>query len=60
MYEAGYDEKTIQESMGHSSLAMTRHYDRRKPKKVKRDLINSTFGFQIPTGDGCEKEVEGL
>ena len=52
MYEAGYDEKTIQENMGHSSLAMTRHYDRRTKKEVSRELTNSTFGFQLPSGDG--------
>ncbi len=55
MYDAGYDEKTIQANMGHSSLAMTRHYDRRQRKGVERDLINSTFGFNFPTGDGINQ-----
>jgi len=55
MYDAGYDEKTIQANMGHSSLAMTRHYDRRKRKAIERSMVNNTFGFQIPTGDGENK-----
>ena len=34
MYDLGYDEKTIQKNMGHSSLVMTRHYDRRQKKTL--------------------------
>ncbi len=51
MYDAGFDEKTIQEEMGHSNIGMTRHYDRRTKKEVSKELINSTFGFKIPSGD---------
>ena len=48
MYDLGYDEKTIQKNMGHSSLGMTRHYDRRQKKAVDPKLINEAFGFEIP------------
>ena len=47
MYDLGYDEKTIQKNMGHSSLVMTRHYDRRQKKTVDPKLINEAFGFEI-------------
>lgn len=47
MYDLGMDEKTIQSNMGHSSLDMTRHYDRRKKKPVERSVVNSVFGFNI-------------
>ncbi len=48
MYDAEMDEKTIQEFMGHSSLAMTRHYDRRAKKDISRDVLNNTLGFNMP------------
>ena len=48
MYELGIDEKTIQSQMGHSSLAMTRHYDRRKPKDVSDKQIETLYGYSLP------------
>lgn len=59
MYEAGFDEKTIQKCMGHTSVAMTRHYDRRKKKITDRDLINSTFGYNL-LGDGTKNNDKTL
>ena len=48
MYDAGVDEKTIQYLMGHSSIEMTRHYDRRVNKKLDNNQLNSVFGFNFP------------
>ena len=48
MYDAGVDEKTIQYLMGHSSIEMTRHYDRRVSKKLDSKQLNSVFGFNFP------------
>ena len=45
MYEKGVDEKKIQTDMGHSSLSMTRHYDRRKAKPMQEDLVEELFGY---------------
>ena len=48
MYEAGVDERTIQYLMGHSSIEMTRHYDRRTAKKLDVSTLNNVFGFDCP------------
>ncbi len=48
MYDMGIDEKTIQLNMGHASLGMTRHYDRRQKKQLDPELVNEAFGFRIP------------
>lgn len=49
MYEAGLDERTIQTLMGHSSIEMTRHYDRRKKKILSDTQINMVFGYELPS-----------
>lgn len=48
MYSEGIDERIIQFYMGHSSLEMTRHYDRRIPKKLDENAVNKAFGHQLP------------
>lgn len=48
MYELGLDETTIQKKMGHSSIAMTRHYNRSKGKDIDRETINALFGYELP------------
>ena len=44
----GCSERTIQYYMGHASLEMTRHYDRRKVKKLDESAINKAFGYELP------------
>ena len=48
MYDNGVDEKINQYFMGHEEIATTRHYDRRKPKKLSPDEVNSVFGYELP------------
>lgn len=48
MYENGVDERTIQYNMGHQTVTTTRHYDRRKQKKLDDEMVNKIFGFDIP------------
>ncbi len=48
LYENGIDENTIRYYMGHSSIGMTRHYDRRKVKRLTTEEINKTLGFSVP------------
>ncbi len=44
MYELQIDEKDIQAEMGHSTLEMTRHYDRRRSKRFTDEKANLVFG----------------
>ena len=45
MYEAGFDEKVIQKSAGHSTLDMTRHYNRdRRTITADREQWEALFG----------------
>lgn len=44
MYAKGVDENVIQACMGHASLTMTRHYDRRARKPMSTELTNEIFG----------------
>lgn len=46
MYEMNVEEKTIQEMMGHSSLQMTRHYDRRQAKDITEEDADAIFGYK--------------
>ena len=48
MYENNIDENIIQYNMGHSSVDMTRKYDRRKKKKLDDNTVNNVFGFELP------------
>ena len=48
MYFNNMNEKDIQYYMGHESVEMTRHYDRREKKRLDRDTVNQVFGFQLP------------
>ena len=51
LYDNNVDENTIRYYMGHSTIGMTRHYDRRKAKRLSEDKVNSLFGFSIPEGN---------
>ncbi len=42
----GVDEKTIQEMMGHSTVQMTRHYDRRQAKEISAEDADEIFGYR--------------
>ena len=55
MYENGVDEKVNQYFMGHEEIATTRHYDRRKPKKLDPNEVNSVFGFELPASMAEDK-----
>lgn len=44
MYDLNVDEKAIQSAMGHSSLGMTRYYDRRQMKRFSDEEANLVFG----------------
>ncbi len=44
MYELQIDEKDIQAEMWHSTLEMTRHYDRRRSKRFTDEKANLVFG----------------
>lgn len=44
MYEQGVDEKVIQKYMGHTTLQMTQHYDRRKAHELDYETVNQVFG----------------
>lgn len=46
MYEMNVDEKSIQEMMGHSSVQMTRHYDRRQAKMITEEDADVLFGYE--------------
>ena len=48
MYENDVDERTIQYNMGQKEISTTRHYDRRKPKKLDDETVNKVFGFELP------------
>jgi len=48
MYDNNIDERTIQNKMGHSTIAMTRYYDRRKRKNLDKSKVNTVFGYEIP------------
>lgn len=48
MYDNGLDEKLNQYFMGHQYITTTRHYDRRKHKKLEQETVNKTFGFELP------------
>lgn len=48
MYENDVDERTIQYNMGHEEISTTRHYDRRKHKKLDNETVNKVFGFALP------------
>ena len=44
MYEAGIDESTIQRSAGHSTIDMTRHYNKdRRKLQVSKEVWNALF-----------------
>ena len=45
MYEMGVDEKTIQEMMGHTTIQMTRHYDRRQAQEISAEYADEIFGY---------------
>lgn len=50
MYDNGVDEKDIQYNMGHKKITTTRHYNRRKKKRLNDEIVNKTFGFDLPAG----------
>ena len=44
MYEAGIDEAIIQKSAGHSTIDMTRHYNKdRRTLQVDKEVWNALF-----------------
>ena len=45
MYEMGVDEKIIQEMMGHTTVLMTRHNDRRQAKEISAEYADEIFGY---------------
>jgi integrase len=52
LYDAGVDPEQIRRVMGHTTLAMTEHYNRTNGKIiVDKEIWNKIFGSKKPDGD---------